>query len=247
MGNNMRLLTLIIFTLVTTQIFAQRAKIRWVDETCEYESNFDSTKVTRVQINNCLRLAKWNEFRLTNSPMVFQPSDLRTLDSNKLCNEYRKKGVELEALDLPNTAFWQDYKTRTIEEQQSYFRLSIINYRSYYDLKALYTYTYTDSCIDQHIHALNSDTATLLKDWLLVRQLMAGRNGYPQKVMSEYNRMLNTEIRLTYAKIDILNFGWWNCAIKYLSRVEDTYSQDMVLKELDALFISTKTIDCDEP
>lgn len=243
----MKLLILTIFTLVSTEIYAQTAKIKWQDETCEFESKFDSTRVTRIQISNCLRLAKWNEFRLTNSPMVFQPSDLQSLDSNKLYREYIDKVGELDNIDLPKTIFWQDYKTRTREAQQSYFNLSIIKYRAYYDLKALYDLPFKDSCINQHREALNSDTSALLKDWKLVRELMASQNGYPEKVISDYNRMLNSDTKMTYAKIDILNFGWWNCAIKYLSRVEDFYSQDKVQSELDALFISTKTIDCDEP
>lgn len=221
--------------------------MHWVDETCKFESTFDSTKLTRHQIDNCLRIAKWQEFRLTNSPMVFQPSDILRLDSNRLCIEYLTKSKELKILDLPKTAFWQDYRNKTIEELNSHFNLSIIKYRSYYDLSALYSYLYTDSCIAKHVKALNSDTAILLQDWLLIRQQMATRNGYPDKVMNEYRRMLNSDIKLTYAKIDILNFGWWNCAINYLVKVEDSFGQDNVLKEIESLFISTKIIECDEP
>lgn len=247
MGNNMKQNIIILLIFATTNIYSQTSEIIWQDMTCEYESKFDSTKVSREQINSCLRLAIWYEFELINTPFVFQPSDIPKLDSNKLHNEYREKIIELENLNLPSSFFWQDFKSKTIEKLNLYYNLTIIKYRSYYDSKSLFAFQYSDECIEQHKLALNSDSVALLNDWKLVRQIMSERNSNPEKIMREYKQMLNSDLKFIYAKIDILNFGWWNCAIKYINRVEDIYNNKKIRKELDSLFVSTKIIECDEP
>lgn len=89
--DNMRQLMLILFTIAYTGVYAQIAKINWQDEICEFEGTFDSTKVTRTQINNCFRLTKGFEFMLMNSPMVFQPSDLLKIDTNNYTKNMKTK------------------------------------------------------------------------------------------------------------------------------------------------------------
>lgn len=50
--------------------------------------------------------------------------------------------------------------------------------------------------------------------------------------------------RMKFALVEVMTFGWWNCANKAIKYVDYDGSQE---REFRKLFIRVKTISCDEP
>ena len=68
---------LFIALLSSTSLFGQLATFEWDDECCHVVGTFDSTKVSRVQLQDALDLfGIYNYTRIDNTPLLFKPYSL---------------------------------------------------------------------------------------------------------------------------------------------------------------------------
>ena len=68
---------LFIALLSSSTLFGQLATFEWDDECCHVVGSFDSTKVSRVQLQDALDLFGFNNYTwIQNSPMLFKPRSL---------------------------------------------------------------------------------------------------------------------------------------------------------------------------
>ncbi len=179
--------------------------------------------------------------------MVFKPSYIQKLNIDTLDCEYKNKHKALRKISLPKTKFWKEYRKRQLIEQKQLYKLSRIAYQSYIDTKFLKQFKSKDSCAIKHSTALILGGDILLNNWYNLRLEMASRNCCPEKVMSDYNRQLLSDDKFQYAKIDVLTFGWWNCANNSIEYTSNYFDYETIEKEINTLFLNTKTINCDEP
>jgi hypothetical protein len=65
----------------------------------------------------------------------------------------------------------------------------------------------------------------------------------PEKIMDEFENNLHAQNKNEYAMVDLITFGWGNCANNSIKRVE--YDEKMT-KAFNSLFIKIDS-QCDEP
>ena len=71
---------------------------------------------------------------------------------------------------------------------------------------------------------------------------MAKKNGAPDVFWKRHNKLLTSDDKLLYAKLDLLGYGWNNCANNYVFHTDTSLEYE---NEFEKLFIKV-TSECDE-
>ena len=237
----------IIFILTTGLLFGQNSTFKWEDELCTYESQYNNKLYSERQILDCYRIAYTDDFRFQNTPCIFGIKDLERIHLDDLNKEYREKSKLLNTLDLPKIQFWDNLQKRRLIELDQLYNLSKITCQSFSDPKYLRQYNHSDSCLLKHANSLITGGDRLLKDWHELTFQMAKRNGWPEKVWSDYYKKLNSKDKFTHARINVTMLGWWNCAINYIDYTESFFDDEKTSTAFLMLFVKTVKLDCIEP
>src|SRR5687768_12060576 len=105
----MRILLFLFWLLLAQYAHAQKSIYKWQDESCEYKGKFDSTKVTRKQLEGAHTLIQGDEF-LLNYVSVFQIGDINRLNLAVLDSDYIAKREKLLSLPIPGTNAWENFR-----------------------------------------------------------------------------------------------------------------------------------------
>ena len=74
-------------------------------------------------------------------------------------------------------------------------------------------------------------------------ELKASKNVSPERIWAIYHEQRNSENKFQYGKIELFDYGWWNCAVNRI----DNFDESKEWEEFKKLFISIKEFNCDEP
>jgi hypothetical protein len=233
--------------LISINSFGQKSIYKWNDETCDYESTYDNTKYSEIQLKNCYNLTYNYNFQINHTPSVFKPEDVQRLNLDTLDNDFNSKYKLLKSLDLPKTEYWNELRESILIELEQFYKLSRIAYQGYLDPLVLKDWFYRDSCLNKHTNALIAGKDSLLNDWHELTSILVKNNCCPDKVWEKYNKQYASEKRFEYGKVYVTTFGWWNCAIKHIERSDDKFDWNTKKDKFLKLFIMTETKDCDEP
>jgi hypothetical protein len=246
MHNNMTKFTIVILLLLNLTAKGQVATFVWSDEMCEYESKFDSCKITREQIINAYSFVGLNEYRISKTPSVYKIEDISRLNLNSLDFEYNDKKSRLLKLRLPDNDIWETFRQNQLNEIDELYRLCKLAYNAYLtdNYQDLKKFNEDDSCLQFYSAALIFGGDSLLSAWKLLTEVQASKNGSPENVWTKYNEQLNSELKMQHGKIQIMTFGWWNCAVDHIAFFTEYQN---VYDEFLKLFISTKEINCEDP
>lgn len=233
----------LLFLLPTTLLHTQPATFKWADEQCQYESTYDPGKISIAQIKACYSLTKWDEFRIQYTPPVFTVEDIEQLSLDSLHQEYNAKKQKLNSLDLPDIAEWERIRQEIAAEIDQSYHLSKIAYSAYKSAAptVLREFAHQDSCLDKYSEALITGGDRLLDVWGDLIAQQAEKNAEPDLIWARYQEQGASNEKHVYAKIDVLTFGWWNCAINYV----DYFDPAKAISTFATLFVSTKKIHCD--
>jgi hypothetical protein len=240
----MKNLLLIIFLTFFQTLVSQNQKFEWYDETCTYLSLYDNNKYNKSAIENCFKIIYFNSYRITKTPSVHKPRDINRLNKDSLTYEYLTKLKTIKNLKLPNSGNWNKFRDSITSQLEQEYKFSMIAYKAYItkDFGVLNDFWKSDSLIDEYCNALQGSDTELLNTWKNLTSRKAEINCCPDKVWGKYRTKRDSENWKEYAQVDIMTFGWWNSANKYIKRFDGWRHYD----EFDKLFISTKEIECDE-
>lgn len=110
------------------------------------------------------------------------------------------------------------------------------------DPSVLLNSKFSKNC-ENFVRALNSDEDVMIEEWRKLRIQMSKKNSNPEKIMDEFENNLHAQNKNEYAMVDLITFGWGNCANNSIKRVE--YDEKMT-KAFNSLFIKIDS-QCDEP
>lgn len=241
----MRLLTFACLLFLTLTITAQTRTFRWDDELCRYSGTYDSKRFTAVQLKNTFDLAETaGLIPLSTDSTAFKYSDIAKLDVDALDREYAQRLSELKGLDIVPVPYWQKFRERKIRELHEFYRLERVTMLGYRDPKELLAYTRAPACTTKYAKPLISGGSDLLAAWKALNEEARKRNADPERVRRTYEERLRSPDRLQYAFIDIITFGWSNCANATIPYVRGDQTPS---KEFRKLFKRTRTLHCDEP
>jgi len=83
----------------------------------------------------------------------------------------------------------------------------------------------------------------MIEEWRKLREAMGKKNSDQQRIMNEFQERLNSPDQKDYAIVDLITFGWGNCANDGLKKAEH---DERMYKKFNSLFIKIDS-ECDEP
>ncbi|MBP2617051.1 hypothetical protein [Chryseobacterium jejuense] len=218
---------------------------QFVTELCDNKGYFDSNKYSKEEIEGTYKL--WFELSgsLLDTQSVYNLKSLTEIRNNhdkilaKLDKDFTERKAQIQNLKVVNTPYWQDIKKKRYEELIQYYEKLKIEVQAYSNPAILLK----DNKCKTFSKALNSTDDQMFAEWRKLREEMSKTNGNPQHVMDEYNEQLNSTDNRDYAIIDLITFGWGNCANDKIQRVSH---DEKMNNEFNALFIKVDS-KCDEP
>ncbi|ASW75737.1 hypothetical protein CJF12_16595 [Chryseobacterium piperi] len=226
----------------------KRSLFTFATELCDNKGYFDESKYTRQEIEGTYKLYHELSGLLLDSPHVFNLEDLYKVRNDKdqilekLNQEFSEKKKLIENLKVVNTPYWQNVKKQKYQELLNSYEKQRIQILAYSDPSVLLNSKISKNCI-RFVNALNSDDRQMVEEWKKLRIEMSKRNGNPQNVIEEFEKHLNSPDKKDYAIIDLIVFGWGNCANDDIDRPQ--YDEKMNA-EFNSLFIKIDS-DCDGP
>lgn len=235
-----------IFILFGATTFAQVKKFRWSTELCEFEGTYNTKNYTEQKLKNTLRLFSGygSEFRLETKDLVWKFEDIDAIDVAALDREYEQKSAELKNLDIVNLPYWENLRKKILTEMEQTYNLKRVSMLAYKNPTILKEYKSADKCVQIYADPLINGGGELLDVWLKVNQKTREKNGDPERIRRNFEAQYNSPDKFKYAQIEVMLFGWWNCANESIEYVQQ---DDTSEKEFKKLFTRTRTIYCDEP
>jgi hypothetical protein len=220
------------------------ASYTWTDELCEYTGKYDPKTYSLELIRNTYQL--WSSYAgktLENGRSVFKPADIAQLDLKALANEYTEKKAGLEKLKVIDAPFWNTLKKQLLQQLDDEYELDKIEMQAFEDPSVLLNNRFSKAC-ERFSTALNStDTSVLFSTWKSFVEELKAKNGSPEAYMERFYEKYNSPERLVYAKIDLLTFGWGNCANEIAFHV---INDGKAAETFEKLFTNVKR-ECEEP
>lgn len=217
----------------------------FVTELCDNKGYFDSQKYTREEIEGTYKL--WFELSgsLLDTPSVFNLRGLQEIRDNKdqilakLDKDFAEKKKLIQNLKIVNIPYWQNVKKVQYEALVQRYEMEKIRIAAYSDPSILLK---NNTC-QNFAKALHSSDEQMVEEWRKLREEASKNNVDPERIMSEFNDHLNSPDKKDYAIIDLITFGWGNCANGKIKRVS---IDEKMSKAFYSLFLRTDS-ECDEP
>ena len=225
-------------------ISAQNRTFRWQDELCTYEGTYNAGKVSLAQLKNTLELSRPGSYSLTRDSTVWKFEDIARLDVAALDFEFKKQNAELKALDVATTPYWQEFKARKLRELEQVYQLERVTMRGYKDPAALLEYKGAPACTTRFAQPIVAGGDALINAWRLVNEDSRTKNSDPDRLKRIFESQMRSPDRLRFALLEVMAFGWSNCANDLIEYV--AYDETPAM-EFRKLFSKVRTIRCDEP
>ena len=241
----MKLVMLAMILVLSLGISAQVRTFKWDTEMCSFSGTYDASKYTEAQLRNTSKLFK-GEYKLTIYSAVFKYEDIGELDLIGLEKEYEQKHEELKSLDIVKSPYWESARQAQLRELEQVYQLRKTEMRAYSDPVALREYTAAPACNIKYAEPLIAGGEPLLNVWRELNIESRKRNADPEGRRKRFEAELASTDRLKFALVEVLTFGWGNCAnltVDYYEAGNDGTAQ----AEFKKLFKRVKTIYCEEP
>lgn len=217
-------------------------------ELCENKGHFDENKYTKEELEGTYKLYFQLGSVLLSTPQVFKLETLQQVRMDrdqileKLEKDFTEKKKLIENLKIVNTPYWQNVKKQTFQSLLQEYEIRKTEVMAFSDPSVLLNKKYSKNC-ERFIKALNSNDNEMVKEWRKLREEMSKKNSDPQRIRNEFEIRLNSPDKKDYAILDLIVFGWGNCANEEIS---GPLHDEKMEKEFNSLFIKIDA-DCDEP
>lgn len=233
------ILALLLFNI---DAYSQFSEFEYSEDFCSYKATFDSTKYTRAQLQNTLdHLCIGTYFQSKST--AWNPDQVKKLNVADVQAECSEIIHELETLEFVDDPFWAQLRQKRIEFYKSSAKLIEITILAYTNPEVLLDYDLVDSTCIYYRDALIAGNQDMLDAWIKLNEIKKSKNGNPELVQRKFDEKYNSQNRLEYARIDIMQFGWWNNANHLLPHINEEQS---FFEELKKVFVEID-YDCLEP
>ncbi len=218
------------------------ATYSWITEACEYTGEYNPQVTSKEQLDNTYEL--WFGSSLLNTDAtVFEPEDIKKLNTDTLTQEYSNMMNKYKTMKIVSIPFWEKLKEKHIQELQEEYKLKKITIEAYSNPSILIKNEYTQYCTDYAKILASNKPDEMLKAWKKLAEEQKLKNGSPDEFMKEFYIKYNSKDKLLYAKVELMAFGWWNCANEHITRTSRDSTDE---QEFQKLFKNIKS-QCDEP
>ncbi len=238
------LLIVMVLLMWSAAAFGQTKKLVWDTELCQFESVYDTKKYTEKQLKNTIKLFSIGGFNIDTDATVWKFEEISKLSVNALDEEYNRKTDELKKLEIVKSPYFETLRKNKLKEMEQSYRAKRTTMEAYNNPKVLANYKFADVCVQKYANPLISGGDTLLKTWLNVNEDSRAKNGSPENVKRIFDAQMNSPEKLEFARVEVMSFGWWNCANNFIEYVEHDGKAQTEFKKL---FRQNRTVECDEP
>ncbi len=222
--------------------FAQTKTFIWRSTLCRYEGEYDSSKTTEAQLHDTYLLHCFNASYMEARVTAWAPEDIPKLNLDSLHSEYKTKLKFLKQLNIINSQFWETVRQNKIHRLSETYNFDKTVIKAYKNPSVLKSIPANDSCY-QFVDAMIAGGDQLLNLWKQVSANACKNNGDSiQCIHERYLDKINSPQKLLFAQIELILFGWWNCANSY-SQYRD--NQGERIKIFNELFTNVK-VQCGE-
>lgn len=217
-------------------------------ELCQNKGHFDANKYSKEELEGTFKLYFQMGGTMLSAPSVFNLNSLQKVraDKDKILAQLDKDFAEtkkvLENLKVVKDPYWENLKTNKLQELKDEYEFKKTEIRAFSDPSVLMNHQLSRGC-EQFAQALNSNDNKMVETWRKLREEMSKRNSDPQRIMNEFENRVNSADKNDYAIIDLITFGWGNCANDKISK--DAPDENLY-KKFESLFIKIDS-QCDEP
>ncbi|UOQ51693.1 hypothetical protein [Hymenobacter cellulosivorans] len=213
----------------------------WESDVCRYTGQYDPRRYTPAQLRGTWDVLN-NEALLTYYSTVFRPASLGNLRLDSLEANYAKRRRHYLALEVVPQPVWQQLKQARLRELEADYRKTRLYIQGFTEPELLLGAPYPAAC-HQFVRGLAAHNDSLIRhDWQELVEQKLRNNADPEALKATYLAHAAAADWLTYAKIDLLTFGWSNCANQSVPRVEVSARQHRLF---DQLFVRIAS-ECDE-
>jgi len=217
-------------------------------ELCDNKGYFDSSKYSKEELEGTYKL--WFQMGgvLLSTPSVFNLKSLQKVRAEKdeilaqLDRDFANQKKVLENVKVVQDPYWENIRKQKLLELADEYEFRKTEIMAFSDPSILVNHKLSKDC-ENFVRALNSDDAQMTEEWRKLREEMSKRNGNPQRTMDEFEERLNSTNKKDYAVVDLITFGWGNCANEHIKRIEH---DEKMYKKFNSLFIKIDS-ECDEP
>ena len=237
-----KLLLFFLLTFLVQTSYAQREKFEFAEGLCFYTGVYSADQYTALELQNTFENLCFS-FSETNTPFAaWEIAEIDKLDVLAKDAECKALITKYEQLDIVNAAVWEQARAnriRAISESCALQKLTIIAYQ-YPD--TLNSFVTADSLTAYYRAALIAGGDDLLAAWQTLNEMQKARNGNPQRMQNIYEQRYNSPLKLEYARLEVMLFGWWNHANHLI--FHDEHSD--YWPAFEKLFIKLDS-ECEEP
>jgi hypothetical protein len=226
-------------------------KFEWQNEMCESWGYYDPGTYTEQQLRDTYFL--WFQFNSVTSfesdvtldhPELFTHAYISST-SQKLDADYKRTSEKLKTLDVIPIQPWFELQQLAIRHFDELYELKKLTIESHLDSTLLLNNPYTSPCSSYAEALAAADSTVLLDTWRQVVELMKSNNGIPENIERKYQAKLNSPERMLHARIDVMTFGWWNCANRQRKYIDGIHGGRNWEAEFIKLFVKTGN-DCED-
>ena len=116
--------------------------------------------------------------------------------------------------------------------------------RGYKDHSALLEYKGAPTCTTRFVQPIVIGGEALINAWREVNEESRTKNADPQRLRRIFQTQLKSPERMQFALLEVMTFGWSNCAN---DRIEYVVYDESPVEEYKKLFTKVRTIRCEEP
>lgn len=238
------LLLVLSVAVLSSGAVAQLKNFTWDDGLCSYRGLYDPKKYSEAELRNTVKLFDPNEFNLiTHSTAVFRPSDIGRLDVAKFDSVYRDMSANLAGLKIVKMSYFEELRRAKLKEMEQVWQLNRTTMLAFDDPLKLNEYTAAPACNQRLAGPLAKGGDDLMSAWLSVNMDMRAKNSDPERLRREFESKKASPERDLHARVDVLTFGWYNCANELI----DYTPYDGKASEQFQKLLSRVRGQCDEP
>jgi hypothetical protein len=217
-------------------------------ELCDNKGHFDANLYSKEQLKDTYTLWFNMGGTLLSTPSVFNLNELHRVRTEKdeilaqLDKDFKHQKKVLGNLKVVNGPYWENIKSQKLQELIDEYEFKKTEIRAFSDPSILLNHNLSKGCRN-FAEALHSNGPEMIEEWRKLREEMSKKNSDPQRIMNEFEARLNSSDKNDYAIIDLITFGWGNCANNNLRKTEH---DEKMYKKFYSLFIKIDS-ECDEP
>lgn len=238
------LVAIAIVALFSASVSAQLKNFTWEEELCSYRGLYDPKKYTEAELRNTLKLINRNDFNLIeHSTSVFGLSDIARINVAAFDAKYRDMAQRLRELRIVRTPYFQGLRAAKLKELEHYWQMSRTSMIAFSDPSAINDFKLSPSCNQRFAGPLMKGGDDLMAAWLSVNMDNRSKNSDPERLRREFERQKASSDADTYARIEVITFGWYNCANQDIEYVGNDGSAGEEFQKL----LTRVRGQCDEP